>query len=43
MAGLFVPQIPKEQFLIGFLVLSIVAWTGPERVVSVGALLAHAG
>jgi hypothetical protein len=43
MAGFFAPQIPKQQFLIGFLVLSIVAWTGPERVVSVGALLAHAG
>jgi hypothetical protein len=31
MAGFFTPQIPKQQFLIGFLVLSIVAWIGPKR------------
>jgi hypothetical protein len=31
MAGFFAPQIPKQQFLIGFLVLSIVAWIGPKR------------
>src|SRR3984893_17696210 len=31
MAGFFAPQIAKQQFLIGFLVLSIVAWIGRKR------------
>ena len=31
MAGFFAPQIPKQQFRTGFLVLSIVAWVGPKR------------
>jgi hypothetical protein len=30
MAGFFAPQSPKQQFLIGFLVLSIVAGIGPK-------------
>jgi hypothetical protein len=30
MAGFFVPQSPKQQFLIGSLVLSIVAGIGPK-------------